>query len=183
MKDFKNIGMALRFLRTQRFQKQREVAKSAGITPAMLSAYETGKHRPSLETTERVLEALGCDVVDLTAALQHADDAAEEERKKLMRVTLAESLEKGLTTIESPEGEVLEITDELIEYLAENPKKKDSGEEARTTTPTPAESSDRVRKLVQGRFESMKLSKDEEAVLVSLIPGILAALRYLKKTS
>ncbi len=68
--DFRNIGAALRWLRTQRVQKQREVAQTAGITPAMLSAYETGKHRPSLDTTERVLQALDCDVVDLTNALQ-----------------------------------------------------------------------------------------------------------------
>lgn len=70
MTGFKEIGAALRWLRTQRGKKQREVAKSAGITPAMLSAYETGKHRPSLDTTERVLGALQCDVVDLTNALQ-----------------------------------------------------------------------------------------------------------------
>ena len=70
MTDFKDIGAALRWLRTQRSKKQREVAKAAGITPAMLSAYETGKHRPSLDTTERVLGALHCDVVDLTNALQ-----------------------------------------------------------------------------------------------------------------
>ncbi len=36
----------------------------------MLSAYETGKHRPSLDTTERVLKALDCDVLDLIAGLQ-----------------------------------------------------------------------------------------------------------------
>lgn len=78
MMDFKHIGTALRWLRTQRLQKQREVARSAGITPAMLSAYETGKHRPSLDTTERVLQALGCDVVDLTNALQMV---VESERR------------------------------------------------------------------------------------------------------
>ena len=70
MTGFKDIGTALRWLRNQRGKKQREVARAAGITPAMLSAYETGKHRPSLDTTERVLTALRCDVVDLTKALQ-----------------------------------------------------------------------------------------------------------------
>jgi transcriptional regulator with XRE-family HTH domain len=70
MTGFKDIGAALRWLRNQRSKKQREVARAAGITPAMLSAYETGKHRPSLDTAERVLAALNCDVVDLTNALQ-----------------------------------------------------------------------------------------------------------------
>lgn len=49
----------------------------------MLSAYETGKHRPSLDTTERVLKALECDVVELTHALQfidRQDSAANEGR-------------------------------------------------------------------------------------------------------
>jgi len=50
----------------------------------MLSAYETGKHRPSLDTTERVLGALECDVVELTHALQfidRQDSAASEGRR------------------------------------------------------------------------------------------------------
>jgi transcriptional regulator with XRE-family HTH domain len=70
MTSFQEIGVALRWLRNQRGKKQREVALAARITPAMLSAYETGKHRPSLDTTERILSALQCDVVDLTSALQ-----------------------------------------------------------------------------------------------------------------
>ena len=81
--DFSNIGKALRWLRNQRGKKQREVAQAAGITPAMLSAYETGKHRPSLDTTERVLTALECDVVELTQALQfieRQERAAQEGR-------------------------------------------------------------------------------------------------------
>ena len=50
----------------------------------MLSAYETGKHRPSLDTTERVLRALDCDVVELTHALQfidRQDSAADQGRQ------------------------------------------------------------------------------------------------------
>ncbi len=79
--DFRNIGKALRMLRIQRVKKQREIAAAAGITPAMLSAYETGKHRPSLDTAERVLQALKCDVVDLTHALQEIkrQEAQEQE--------------------------------------------------------------------------------------------------------
>ncbi len=51
----------------------------------MLSAYETGKHRPSLDTTERVLAAMGCDVIDLTNALQAvliAQKASDEQEGK-----------------------------------------------------------------------------------------------------
>ncbi len=82
MMDFKNIGAAIRWLRTQRTKKQREVARAAGITPAMLSAYETGKHRPSLDTTERVLAAMGCDVIDLTNALHVVFEAQKSAEAK-----------------------------------------------------------------------------------------------------
>ena len=74
--NFEHIGQALRWLRNQRSQKQREVALSAGITPAMLSAYETGKHRPSLDTVDRLLGALRCDVYDLTQALHTVSGVA-----------------------------------------------------------------------------------------------------------
>ncbi len=73
--NFVHIGQALRWLRNQRSQKQREVALTAGITPAMLSAYETGKHRPSLDTVDRLLGALRCDVYDLTHALHTVSGA------------------------------------------------------------------------------------------------------------
>lgn len=87
--DFRNIGKALRWLRNQRGKKQREVAAAAGITPAMLSAYETGKHRPSLDTTERVLTALECDVVELTRALLFVErqDRAMKEGKAVSEVS------------------------------------------------------------------------------------------------
>ncbi|MCB1056650.1 MAG: helix-turn-helix transcriptional regulator [Acidobacteria bacterium] len=134
--DFKHIGTALRWLRTQRLQKQREVARSAGITPAMLSAYETGKHRPSLDTTERVLEALGCDVVDLTNALQMV---IESERRR------------------QPE--------------ARQPR----------TSPRPSSQlQGRFHDLVRQTLESAEVTPEEEAVLVSMLPGLLRLVRHLK---
>lgn len=63
------LGDALRRLRVHRDLKQYETAASAGITKAMLSAYETGKRRPSLKTLSRLLEALDADLGDLHRAL------------------------------------------------------------------------------------------------------------------
>jgi transcriptional regulator with XRE-family HTH domain len=40
----------------------------------MLSAYETGKQSPSLQSLERVLEALGADLVELASALDHVNE-------------------------------------------------------------------------------------------------------------
>lgn len=63
------LGDALRRLRVHRDLKQYETAAAAGITKAMLSAYETGKRRPSLKTLANLLEALDADLGDLHRAL------------------------------------------------------------------------------------------------------------------
>lgn len=69
MDPFESLGSALRWLRWRRNRTQHEVARSAGITRAMLSAYETGKQRPSLDSLGRLLVALGIDLLHLHEAL------------------------------------------------------------------------------------------------------------------
>jgi len=63
------IGAGLRRLRMQRGLRQYEAAEAAGVTKAMLSAYETGKRRPSLKTLDSLLTAMGADLGDLHRAL------------------------------------------------------------------------------------------------------------------
>ena len=69
MGAFENLGQALRWLRSRQHRKQYEIADAAGITKAMLSAYETGKQNPSIETLEKILEALRSDLSELHNAL------------------------------------------------------------------------------------------------------------------
>jgi transcriptional regulator with XRE-family HTH domain len=57
-------------MRERRGRKQYQVAASAGITKGMLSAYETGRQRPSLETLDKILDTLESDLNDLHNALQ-----------------------------------------------------------------------------------------------------------------
>jgi len=64
------LGQALRWLRERQARKQYRVAADAGITKGMLSAYETGRQRPSLDTLDKLLEALRSDLNDLHNALQ-----------------------------------------------------------------------------------------------------------------
>ena len=64
------LGPALRWMRDRHGRKQYQVAEAAGITKGMLSAYETGRQRPSLDTLEKILDTLGCDLHDLHNALQ-----------------------------------------------------------------------------------------------------------------
>ena len=63
------LGPALRRLRKKRDMKQYEVADAAAVTKAMLSAYETGKRRPSIRTLESLLEAMRASLGDLHMAL------------------------------------------------------------------------------------------------------------------
>src|SRR5215475_8972625 len=70
MSTFQGLGRALRWLRDRQGKRQYQVAAGAGITKAMLSAYETGKQKPSLDTLEKILGALACDLNDLHNALQ-----------------------------------------------------------------------------------------------------------------
>lgn len=64
------LGQALRWLRERIGRKQYQVAEAAGITKGMLSAYETGRQRPSLETLDKLLSTLGCSLFDLHNAIE-----------------------------------------------------------------------------------------------------------------
>ena len=74
------VGPALRWLRERQTRKQYQVADGAGITKGMLSAYETGRQRPSLDTLEKILGTLGCDLSDLHRALQVMNGNLPEPR-------------------------------------------------------------------------------------------------------
>lgn len=74
MPAFEGLGKALRWLREKEGRRQYEVALAAGVTKAMLSAYETGKQSPSLKSLEQILEALGSDLVELARALDHVNE-------------------------------------------------------------------------------------------------------------
>lgn len=74
MPVFDGLGRALRWLREKEGLRQYETARAAGITKAMLSAYETGKQRPSLPSLEKILDALGADLMSVARALDHVNE-------------------------------------------------------------------------------------------------------------
>ena len=80
MPIFDGLGRSLRWLRDRQGKRQYQVADGAGITKAMLSAYETGKQKPSLDTLEKILDALACDLNDLHNALQIVNERPERMR-------------------------------------------------------------------------------------------------------
>ncbi len=78
---FDRLGRAVRWLRERQGKKQYLVADTAGVTKGMLSAYETGRQKPSLETLEKLLTALGCDLHDLHNAIQIVSERPEGIRR------------------------------------------------------------------------------------------------------
>src|ERR1700730_10603993 len=76
MPIFDGLGRSLRWLR----ERQDQGAEGADITKAILSAYETGKQNPSLDTLEKILDALVCDLNDLHNALQIVNGRPERMR-------------------------------------------------------------------------------------------------------
>ncbi len=81
MPIFHGLGRSLRWLRDRQGKRQYQVADAAGITKAMLSAYETGKQKPSLDTLEKILEALNSDLADLHSALQIVNERPATGRR------------------------------------------------------------------------------------------------------
>jgi len=81
MSTFQGLGRALRWLRDRQGKRQYQVADTAGITKAMLSAYETGKQKPSLDTLEKILDALDCTLNDLHNSLQIVNERPEAIRR------------------------------------------------------------------------------------------------------
>ena len=80
MKAFDRLDRALVLLRTRAGLKQMELAKRAGITPSMISEYESGKKSPHVDTLDKILEVLELDAHGLAAALRSAQQEATEER-------------------------------------------------------------------------------------------------------
>lgn len=78
MPVLEGLGDALRRLREKRGQRQYQLAEEAGITKAMLSAYETGKQNPSLVTLEKILDALDADLGGLAEALDYVNERPRE---------------------------------------------------------------------------------------------------------
>lgn len=70
MASFNGLGRALRWIRQRQGKKQYEVADAAKITKAMLSSYENGKQRPTIDTLERILDALEIDLDYLAHAMR-----------------------------------------------------------------------------------------------------------------
>jgi transcriptional regulator with XRE-family HTH domain len=76
----------LRWTRQRQGKKQYEVAEAAKVTKAMLSSYENEKQRPTIDTLERILDALEIDLDYLAYAIRSVrqdQDGIEPEPRHL----------------------------------------------------------------------------------------------------
>lgn len=67
------IGPALRLMRVRQGMRQCDLAGRAGVTKAMLSAYERRRRLPSLPTLSKLLDALYATLADLGKALAYVE--------------------------------------------------------------------------------------------------------------
>jgi len=107
------IGQALRWLRDRLGKKQYQVAEAAGITKGMLSAYETGRQRPSLETLEKLLSTLGCDLHDLHNAIQIVNGRPAAMRPGRLEAEPGGGREHGFPDLYSVLGQTEPLPPEL----------------------------------------------------------------------
>ena len=194
--NFRHIGKALRWLRSQRSQKQRDLADSAGITPAMLSAYETGKHRPSLDTVDRLLRALGCDVYDLTRALQvvtehgpghggalgiYAAGQASSGYFASGHVRSGSASSPGQAS--SAQGPAAQGDGGPGPGSAGRAGSAAAGSPGRPLHSVPARPMTPNQAAALGEPSGVSIQPSEEEVVESLVPGLLQLIRFLKSGS
>jgi transcriptional regulator with XRE-family HTH domain len=94
------LGLALVFLRNRTRRKQSEIAEEAGLTKGMLSSYETGRQRPSLESLFKLLEVLRADFGDLQDALDITANRPVARRRQLEEEEKAREQRLGRAMLE-----------------------------------------------------------------------------------
>ena len=68
------IGDSIKRIRTQKGMTQKQLGDLLGISVQTVSAYESGRRRPKMETIERFADALGVVVSSLYSDHEEADD-------------------------------------------------------------------------------------------------------------
>lgn len=74
MARFDHIGRAIRALRVELHWSQRDLARRARVTSALLSSYERGRKLPSLPSLGKLLDALGVDLEQLEDQLDRLNE-------------------------------------------------------------------------------------------------------------
>jgi len=117
MVPIQHLGRALVLLREKDARTQEEVASLAGITASMISNYERGKEKPSLDSLWKMLAAMECSLVDLEAALRFVRGDAFPLHCKNWRIRI-DTEEYDLSERRNLPGEIAEPSTDLSLILA-----------------------------------------------------------------
>ncbi|MCH9650835.1 MAG: helix-turn-helix domain-containing protein [Deltaproteobacteria bacterium] len=118
MVPIQHLGRALVVLREKNGRTQEEVAGLAGITASMISNYERGKEKPSLESLWKMLSAMNCSLIDLEAALRFARGDVFPFHCQNWRIRIEQD-EYDLSVGGSMPGEIAEPSFDLSSILSD----------------------------------------------------------------
>ena len=71
------LGKHLKEVRVRAGISQAELARRMGVSPAMISQYETGARSPKMDTLKKIADALGVHASELGVEYYHADNYGE----------------------------------------------------------------------------------------------------------
>lgn len=109
----------IRDLRKRLHMSQKQLAKRAKITQPQLSQIESGKAKVTVETLQKVFEALFCDTLILPLPYESVDEVVKKQakltaKKKLESLMGSMALEEQLPSREYLEKKIEEVTKDLI---------------------------------------------------------------------
>lgn len=82
--DKRNLGQRVKHLREQNNLTQKELAEKAGITRNYISSIETGRYSPSIETLQKIADALEETVLNiLDNRVESMESRVDVERARL----------------------------------------------------------------------------------------------------
>lgn len=76
-----SVGKHIRRIRTERHVTQEQLAEKLFVTRQAVSAWETGKSQPDLETLERIAAALGTDITELIYGVLRTPNLQQLKRR------------------------------------------------------------------------------------------------------
>lgn len=74
-------GTKIKEIRKQKGLTQKQLGDLCGIADSNIRKYENGKQNPKIETLQKIADALGCDIFDLTEI--QAEPLSPEQEKEL----------------------------------------------------------------------------------------------------
>ncbi|MEM9290430.1 MAG: helix-turn-helix transcriptional regulator [Acidobacteriota bacterium] len=120
MVPIEKLGRALAVLREKHRKTQEEVATAASVTASMISNYERGKEKPSLESLWKILTAMNCTLIDLEASLRLVNGEAFPLHCQNWSISIhSEDFAIGAKTRPKPDAKEAKFS--LAEVLAQTP--------------------------------------------------------------